>query len=37
LETAPKDFETFRGRYIRKFQDIIACLATEGLTIQKIA
>ena len=31
------DFETYKGRYVRKFQDIRESLAVEGLTITRAA
>ena len=31
------DFETYRNRYVRKFQDIRESLAVEGLTVTRAA
>lgn len=32
-----RDFELFRGRYVRMFEDIVTCLEEEGLTVKQIA
>jgi hypothetical protein len=29
-----RDFEAYRGRYVRKFQDILASLAEQGLEVR---
>jgi len=31
------DFETYKSRYVRKFQDIHESLAAEGLTVTRAA
>jgi hypothetical protein len=36
-ELIASDFEKFKSRYVRKFQDFFSSLAHEGLTIQKSA
>jgi len=31
------DFEKFKDRYVRKFEDLVASLASEGLSVQASA
>jgi len=37
VQAIAADFETYKGRYVRKFQDIRESLAAEGLTVTRAA